>query len=188
MRMTGPTKGTSAPDMKMPSARRSTFRPTTEAELDVALRKPSPGTAPGNDETRCEALKRLDGAAKKCMPRSFNCSVASRWPATVAKTGKTPKANSVKEPRLANKRPDLFLQTQRNATRKKDDDERLTGKGERKATHSELEKVLRNRATCTHSRLSSTSLENCVENHMRKKQQKKQKEHLTPDMRRRRTC
>ncbi|KAH8615421.1 putative Reverse transcriptase (RNA dependent DNA polymerase) [Trypanosoma vivax] len=60
--------------MKIPSTRRSTFRPITEAELDVALRELSSGTAPGDDEVNCE-LKQLGRTTKKCVVRLFNCSL-----------------------------------------------------------------------------------------------------------------
>ncbi|KAH8612239.1 putative Reverse transcriptase (RNA dependent DNA polymerase) [Trypanosoma vivax] len=60
--------------MKIPSTRRSTFRPITEAESDVALRELSSGTAPG-DDVNCEELEQLGRLAKKCVVRLFNCSL-----------------------------------------------------------------------------------------------------------------
>ncbi|CCD15172.1 unnamed protein product [Trypanosoma congolense IL3000] len=69
------TKAPHAPEMKIPSTRRSTFRPITEAELDVALRELSSGTASGDDEIHCEELKGLGMVAKKCVLRLFNCSL-----------------------------------------------------------------------------------------------------------------
>ncbi|KAH8607981.1 hypothetical protein ERJ75_001345300 [Trypanosoma vivax] len=61
--------------MKTPSTRRNAFRHITEAELDVALRELSSGTARGNDNARCEKPKQLGRVAKKCVPRLFNCSL-----------------------------------------------------------------------------------------------------------------
>ncbi|KAH8617773.1 hypothetical protein ERJ75_000345700 [Trypanosoma vivax] len=49
MYMTRSTKAPRVPEMKIPSTRDSTFRPITEAELDVALRELSSGTAPGDN-------------------------------------------------------------------------------------------------------------------------------------------
>ncbi|KAH8614540.1 hypothetical protein ERJ75_000676600 [Trypanosoma vivax] len=48
------TKAPHAPEMKIPSNRRSTFQPITEGELDVALRELSSGTAPGDNKNHCE--------------------------------------------------------------------------------------------------------------------------------------
>nr|CCD17593.1 unnamed protein product [Trypanosoma congolense IL3000] len=84
MYMARSTKAPHAPEMRIPSTRRSTFRPITEAELDVALRELSSGTVPGDDKIHCEELKELGGVAKKCVLRLFNCSlftglVPSRW-------------------------------------------------------------------------------------------------------------
>ncbi|KAH8607193.1 hypothetical protein ERJ75_001436300 [Trypanosoma vivax] len=85
MRASRQTKAPHAPEMKIPGARRSAFRPITEAELDVAVRELSSGTGPGDDEIRCEALKQLGGAAKKRVRRLFNFSLrtgqvpAERW-------------------------------------------------------------------------------------------------------------
>ncbi|KAG8339810.1 hypothetical protein TRVL_09359 [Trypanosoma vivax] len=59
MRVARSTKTTHAPEMKTPSTRHSTFRPITEAELDVALRELSSGTAPGDDEMHREEPKQL---------------------------------------------------------------------------------------------------------------------------------
>ncbi|KAH8606912.1 hypothetical protein ERJ75_001424100 [Trypanosoma vivax] len=50
MHMTRSTEAQHAPEMRIPSTRRSTFRLITEAELGVALRELSSGTAPGDDE------------------------------------------------------------------------------------------------------------------------------------------
>ncbi|CCD11912.1 unnamed protein product [Trypanosoma congolense IL3000] len=84
MYMARSTKAPHAPEMRIPSTRRSTFRPITEAELDVALRELSSGTAPGDDEIYCEELKELRRVAKKCVLRLFDCSLftgllPSRW-------------------------------------------------------------------------------------------------------------
>ncbi|KAG8341147.1 hypothetical protein TRVL_08025 [Trypanosoma vivax] len=84
MHMARPTKAPHAPEMKMPSTRRSTFRPITEAELDVALRGLYSGTAPGDDEIHCEQLLQLGGAANKCVLRLCYCSlragqVQAKW-------------------------------------------------------------------------------------------------------------
>ncbi|KAG8341979.1 hypothetical protein TRVL_07192 [Trypanosoma vivax] len=117
--MARPTKAPFAPDMKIPSTRRGASRPITEAELDAALLELSSGMAPGVDEVRFEELKQIGGATKKCVLRPFSCSMASRLPAMLTSTEKITKVNSVKEPRLANKRPDFFLQTPRKATQKK---------------------------------------------------------------------
>ncbi|CCD19171.1 reverse transcriptase (RNA-dependent DNA polymerase) [Trypanosoma vivax Y486] len=65
MHMARSTKAPHAPEMSIPSTRHSTFRPITEAELDVALRELPSGTAPGDDEIHCEELKQLGRAAKK---------------------------------------------------------------------------------------------------------------------------
>ncbi|KAG8344806.1 reverse transcriptase (RNA-dependent DNA polymerase) [Trypanosoma vivax] len=78
------TKATHAPEMKIPSTRRSAFRPITEAELDVALRELSSGTAPGDDEIHCEELKQLGRVSRRCILRLFNCSlrtgqVQAKW-------------------------------------------------------------------------------------------------------------
>ncbi|CCD21715.1 retrotransposon hot spot protein RHS, putative [Trypanosoma vivax Y486] len=78
------TKALHAPEMKIPSTRRSTFRHITEAELEVALRELSSSTAPGDDNARCEELSQLGRAAMKCVLRLFNCSlrtgqVPAKW-------------------------------------------------------------------------------------------------------------
>ncbi|KAH8604004.1 hypothetical protein ERJ75_001758900 [Trypanosoma vivax] len=83
-RMARSTKAPHAPEMKVPSTRRSTFRAITEAELDVALRELSSGKAPENDETHCEELKQLGRATRRCMLRLFNWSlrtgqVPAKW-------------------------------------------------------------------------------------------------------------
>ncbi|KAH8605420.1 hypothetical protein ERJ75_001585200 [Trypanosoma vivax] len=75
MHMARSTKAPHAPEMKIPSTRHITFTPITEAELDVALRELSSGTAPGDDEIHCEELKRLGRAAKRCMLQLFNYSL-----------------------------------------------------------------------------------------------------------------
>ncbi|KAH8608541.1 hypothetical protein ERJ75_001296000 [Trypanosoma vivax] len=84
MPMARSTKAPQEPDMKIPSTRRSTFRPITEAELDVALRKLSSGTVPGDDEVNCEELRQLGRETKKCVVRLFSCSlragqVPAKW-------------------------------------------------------------------------------------------------------------
>ncbi|CCD21699.1 hypothetical protein, conserved [Trypanosoma vivax Y486] len=75
MRMARSTKAPHAPEMKIPSSRRSTFQRNTEAELDVALRELSSDTAPGDDEVNCEELEQLGRETKKCVVRLFNCSL-----------------------------------------------------------------------------------------------------------------
>ncbi|CCD18906.1 hypothetical protein, conserved, partial [Trypanosoma vivax Y486] len=84
MRMASPAKAALAPEMKSPSTRHSTFRPITEAELDVVLRELSSGTAPGDDEIHCEELKQLGRVSRRCVLRLFNCSlrawqVPTKW-------------------------------------------------------------------------------------------------------------
>ncbi|KAG8339281.1 hypothetical protein ERJ75_000415500 [Trypanosoma vivax] len=84
MRIASPTKAPHAPEMKMLSTGRSTLRHITEAELDVALRELSSGTAPGNDEIHCEELKQRRRVAKKCVLGLFNSSlragqVPAKW-------------------------------------------------------------------------------------------------------------
>ncbi|KAH8608521.1 hypothetical protein ERJ75_001299900 [Trypanosoma vivax] len=69
------TKAPHAPEMKVPSSRRCAFRPNTEAEMDVALRELSSGTAPGDDEIHCEELKQLGRGSRRCILRLFNCSL-----------------------------------------------------------------------------------------------------------------
>ncbi|KAH8610573.1 putative Reverse transcriptase (RNA dependent DNA polymerase) [Trypanosoma vivax] len=49
----------------------------SEAELDVALRELSSGTAPGDNEVKCEELGQLGRLAKKCVVRLFNCSLCA---------------------------------------------------------------------------------------------------------------
>ncbi|CCD20525.1 hypothetical protein, conserved [Trypanosoma vivax Y486] len=75
MYMARSTKAPQEPEMKIPSTRRSTFRPITEAESDVALRELSSGTVLGDDEVKCEELEQLGRLAKKCVVRLFNCSL-----------------------------------------------------------------------------------------------------------------
>ncbi|CCD19374.1 hypothetical protein, conserved [Trypanosoma vivax Y486] len=75
MRMARSTKAPHVPEMKIPSTRRGVFRPITEAELGVALRELSSGTAPGDDEVNCEELEQLGRETKKCVVRLFNCSL-----------------------------------------------------------------------------------------------------------------
>ncbi|CCD19268.1 hypothetical protein, conserved, partial [Trypanosoma vivax Y486] len=84
MHVARPTKAPHAPEMKIPSARRCTFRPITEAELVVALRELSSGTAPGDDEIHCEELKQLGRVSRRCILRPFNCGlrmgqVPAKW-------------------------------------------------------------------------------------------------------------
>ncbi|KAH8620356.1 putative Reverse transcriptase (RNA dependent DNA polymerase) [Trypanosoma vivax] len=84
MCMARSTKAAFAPEMKSPSTRRCTFQPVTEAELDVALRELSSGTAPSNDEIHCEELKQLGRVSRRCVLRLFNCSlrtgqVPAKW-------------------------------------------------------------------------------------------------------------
>ncbi|KAH8617122.1 putative Reverse transcriptase (RNA dependent DNA polymerase) [Trypanosoma vivax] len=79
------TKAPHGPEMKIQSTRRCTFQPITEAELDVALREPSAGTAPGDDESRCEELKQLGMVSRRCILRLFNYSLRAeqspaKWP------------------------------------------------------------------------------------------------------------
>ncbi|KAH8604097.1 hypothetical protein ERJ75_001746500 [Trypanosoma vivax] len=82
MRMARSTKAQHAAEMKMPSTRRSTFRPITEAGLGVALRELSSGTAPGTDEIHCEELKQLGRASRRHILRLFNYSLrAGKVPA-----------------------------------------------------------------------------------------------------------
>ncbi|KAH8616317.1 putative RNase H putative (RNA dependent DNA polymerase) [Trypanosoma vivax] len=78
------TKASHAPEMQIPSTRRCTFQPITEAELDIALRELSSGTAPGDDEIHCEELKQLGRASRRCILRLFNYSlrtgqVPAKW-------------------------------------------------------------------------------------------------------------
>ncbi|CCD21637.1 hypothetical protein, conserved in T. vivax [Trypanosoma vivax Y486] len=77
MHMARSTKAPHAPEMKIPSTRRGVFRPITEAELGVALRELSSGTAPGDDEMNCEELKQRGRLAKKCVARLFSCSLCT---------------------------------------------------------------------------------------------------------------
>ncbi|KAG8344078.1 hypothetical protein TRVL_05094 [Trypanosoma vivax] len=84
MYMARSTKAPHAPEMKIPSTRRCTFQPITEAELDVALRELSSGTAPGDDEIHCEEPKQLGRVSRMCMLRLFNRSlrtgqVPAKW-------------------------------------------------------------------------------------------------------------
>ncbi|KAH8610637.1 putative Reverse transcriptase (RNA dependent DNA polymerase) [Trypanosoma vivax] len=84
MYMARSTKAPHAPEMKIPSTRRCTFQPITEAELDVALRELSSGTAPGEDEIHCEELKQLGRVSRRCILRLFNYSlrtgqVPAKW-------------------------------------------------------------------------------------------------------------
>ncbi|KAH8614742.1 putative Reverse transcriptase (RNA dependent DNA polymerase) [Trypanosoma vivax] len=78
------TKITHTPEMKIPSTRHSTFQHIIEAELEVALRELSSGTAPGDDEIHCEELKRLGRVSRRCILRPFNYSlrtgqVPAKW-------------------------------------------------------------------------------------------------------------
>ncbi|KAG8339135.1 reverse transcriptase (RNA-dependent DNA polymerase) [Trypanosoma vivax] len=84
MYMARSTKAPHAPEMKIPSTRRCTFQPITEAQLDVAVRELSSGTAPGDDEIHCEELKQLGRASRRCILRLFNYSlrtgqVPAKW-------------------------------------------------------------------------------------------------------------
>ncbi|KAH8604016.1 hypothetical protein ERJ75_001760600 [Trypanosoma vivax] len=74
-RMARPTKAPHAPAMKIPSTRRSTFRPISEAELGVVLHELYSSTAPGDDETRCEEPKQLGRVSMKRVLRLFNWSL-----------------------------------------------------------------------------------------------------------------
>ncbi|CCD20127.1 reverse transcriptase (RNA-dependent DNA polymerase) [Trypanosoma vivax Y486] len=75
MHMARSTEAPHAPEMKIPSTRHKTFQPIIEAELDVALRELSSGTAPGDDEIHCEELKQLGRVSRRCILRLFNCSL-----------------------------------------------------------------------------------------------------------------
>ncbi|CCD20913.1 hypothetical protein, conserved (fragment), partial [Trypanosoma vivax Y486] len=77
MCMVKSTKAPHAPEMKIPSTRRSTFQPITEAELDAALRELSSGTGPGDDEIHCEELKQLGRKSRRCILRLFNYSLCA---------------------------------------------------------------------------------------------------------------
>ncbi|CCD20778.1 reverse transcriptase (RNA-dependent DNA polymerase), partial [Trypanosoma vivax Y486] len=84
MHMARSTKAPHAPEMKIPSTSQCTFQPITEAELDVALRELSSGTAPGDDEIHCEELKQLGRVSRRCILRLFNYSlrtgqVPAKW-------------------------------------------------------------------------------------------------------------
>ncbi|KAH8616380.1 putative Reverse transcriptase (RNA dependent DNA polymerase) [Trypanosoma vivax] len=84
MYMARSTKAPHAPEMKIRSTRRCTFQSITEAELDVALRELSSGTAPGDDEIHCEELKRLGRVPRRCVLCLFNYSlrteqVPAKW-------------------------------------------------------------------------------------------------------------
>ncbi|KAG8339342.1 hypothetical protein TRVL_09829 [Trypanosoma vivax] len=84
MCMTRSTKAPHAPEMKIPSTRHSTFRSIIEAELDVALRELSSGTAPADDEIHMEELKQLGRVSRRCILRLFNYSlrtghVPAKW-------------------------------------------------------------------------------------------------------------
>ncbi|KAH8616300.1 putative Reverse transcriptase (RNA dependent DNA polymerase) [Trypanosoma vivax] len=63
--------------MKIPSTRRTTFQPITEAELDVAMRELYSGTAPGNDEIHCEELKQLGRVSRRCILCLFNYNLCA---------------------------------------------------------------------------------------------------------------
>ncbi|CCD21512.1 hypothetical protein, conserved in T. vivax, partial [Trypanosoma vivax Y486] len=77
MYMTRSTQAPHAPEMKIPSTRHSTFQPITEAQLDVALRELSSGTAPGDNGIHFEELKQLGRVSRRCILRLFNCSLRS---------------------------------------------------------------------------------------------------------------
>ncbi|KAH8614786.1 hypothetical protein ERJ75_000651100 [Trypanosoma vivax] len=75
MYMARSTKAPHAPQLKIPSISHSTLQPVNEAELDVALRELSSGTAPGDDETHCEELKQLGRVSRRCILHLFNYSL-----------------------------------------------------------------------------------------------------------------
>ncbi|CCD19433.1 putative Reverse transcriptase (RNA dependent DNA polymerase) [Trypanosoma vivax] len=77
MRMAGSTKAPHAAEMKMPRTRHCTFRPITEAELDVALLELSSGTAPGYNEIHYEELRQLGRVSRRCVLRLFNYSLCT---------------------------------------------------------------------------------------------------------------
>ncbi|KAH8611451.1 putative Reverse transcriptase (RNA dependent DNA polymerase) [Trypanosoma vivax] len=84
MHMVKSTKAPRAPEMKIPSTRRGTFQPITEAELDVVLCELSSGTAPVDDEIHCEGLGQLGRGSRRCILRLFNYSlragqVPAKW-------------------------------------------------------------------------------------------------------------
>ncbi|CCD21011.1 hypothetical protein, conserved [Trypanosoma vivax Y486] len=84
MRMARTAKAPHAPEIKIPSTRRCTFQPITEAELDVALCELSSATAPGDDEIHYEQLKQRGGVSKRRILRLFNYSlrtgqVPAKW-------------------------------------------------------------------------------------------------------------
>ncbi|KAG8340598.1 hypothetical protein TRVL_08576 [Trypanosoma vivax] len=84
MYMAKSTQAPHAPEMRMPSTVRGTFQPVTEAELAVALRELSSGTAPGSDEIHCEELKQLGRVSRRCILRLSNYSlrtggVPAKW-------------------------------------------------------------------------------------------------------------
>ncbi|KAH8604595.1 putative Reverse transcriptase (RNA dependent DNA polymerase) [Trypanosoma vivax] len=72
MYMARSMKTPQAPEMKIPHATRCTFHPSTEAELDVALREWSSGEAPGDDDIHCEELRQLGRVSRECILRLFN--------------------------------------------------------------------------------------------------------------------
>ncbi|KAH8607730.1 hypothetical protein ERJ75_001381500 [Trypanosoma vivax] len=59
-------EGTACTRNGVGSTSRSTFRPITEAELEVVLRELSSGTAPRDGEVHIEELKQLGKAPKLC--------------------------------------------------------------------------------------------------------------------------
>ncbi|KAH8603425.1 putative Reverse transcriptase (RNA dependent DNA polymerase) [Trypanosoma vivax] len=78
------TKVPHAPEMKIPSTRRSTFQPIIEEELNVALRELSSGPASRDDEIHCEELKQLGRVSRRAILRLFNYSlrmgqVPNKW-------------------------------------------------------------------------------------------------------------
>ncbi|KAG8342627.1 hypothetical protein ERJ75_000324400 [Trypanosoma vivax] len=75
MYMARSTKAPHAPEMTIPGTGQSTVRPITEAELDVARRELSSGTAPGDDDIHCEELTWLGAEEKKCVVRPFDRSL-----------------------------------------------------------------------------------------------------------------
>ncbi|KAG8339545.1 hypothetical protein TRVL_09630 [Trypanosoma vivax] len=68
------TKAPRAPEMKIPRTRDSVFRPMSGAELNVALRELSSGTAPG-DDVNCEELRQRGRVSRRCILRLFNYSL-----------------------------------------------------------------------------------------------------------------
>ncbi|KAH8603195.1 hypothetical protein ERJ75_001844900 [Trypanosoma vivax] len=72
MHMGRPTKAPHAPELKIPSTRRSTFQPITAAELNVALLELPSVTSPGDDKIHCEGLKQLGRVSRRGILRLLN--------------------------------------------------------------------------------------------------------------------